>query len=94
MTKMKKIEMKIDEKEGIGVYSNIAHVIHNRSEFVIDFARLMPGLNFAKVVSRIIISPANLKALSLALQENVKQYEKKYGEITLGEKHQNKKIGF
>ena len=90
----KKLEMKIDEKEGIGVYANVANVIHNRSEFVLDFARIMPGLNFAKVVSRVILSPANIKALSMALEHNIKEFEKKFGEIKISDKKDEKRIGF
>ncbi len=89
-----KIEMKLDEKEGIGEYANLANVIHNPSEFVIDFARLMPGLKFAKVVARIILSPMNIKALYLALEHNIKEYEKKFGEIKIGDPKEQKRIGF
>ena len=94
MKQEKKLEMKIDEKEGIGVYANVANVIHNRSEFVLDFARIMPGLNFAKVVSRVILSPANIKALSMALEHNIKEYEKKFGEIKISDQKDEKRIGF
>lgn len=94
MSQEKKIELKIDEEQSTGVYSNFVNVIHNGSEFVIDFARLMPGVKFAKVVSRVILSPANIKAFSRALTHNLEEYEKKFGKIELGEKQEEKRIGF
>lgn len=90
----KKIELKMDEEKSTGEYSNIVNVIHNRSEFIIDFARMMPGVKFAKIVSRVILSPANIKAFSRALAHNLEEYEKKFGTIELGEKQEEKRIGF
>ena len=35
----------------------------------------------SKVKSRVIISPIHTKTFLLALQDNIKKYEKKFGEI-------------
>lgn len=68
-----------------GVYSNFAIIGHTPSEFVIDFAALLPGTPKAQVVTRIISAPENAKRLLMALQENVTRYEKEFGAIKLPE---------
>ncbi len=76
-----------------GVYSNLAVITHSPAEFVIDFARVLPGVPKAKVYSRIIMTPQHAKLLLKALEENIKKYEEKFGEIKLtGET--GKGIGF
>ena len=66
-----------------GVYSNLAIIAHSTSEFVIDFARLMPNTPKAKVKSRIILNAEHAKRLLLALQENITKFEKHNGKIIL-----------
>ena len=66
-----------------GVYSNLALINHSPSEFVIDFAAMLPGLTNPTVCSRIIMAPENAKSLLLALQQNVVNYEKTFGTITM-----------
>lgn len=68
-----------------GTYSNFAIISHSRSEFIIDFATLLPGSPKAQVVDRIISTPENSKRLFLALQENLARYEKENGPIKLPE---------
>ena len=68
-----------------GVYSNLAIIAHSTSEFVIDFARLMPNTPKAKVKSRIILNAEHAKRLLLALQENIPKFEKQNGKIILSE---------
>ena len=93
MKQQKKIQMKLDKENAEGVYSNIANIIHNQSEFVFDFARIMPGVDFARVMSRVIMTPRNAKAFLMALQDNIKKYESEHGEIELS-KGTTKRIGF
>ena len=50
---------------------------------MIDFFRILPGINEAKVKSRIIMSPVHLKTLARALQDNISKYESKFGEIVV-----------
>lgn len=66
-----------------GVYSNIANIIHNKNEFIIDFAIILPGKKAAKVQSRVITSPVHAKQLMIALQNNVSKYEQSFGEIKI-----------
>jgi len=75
------INIELDEKVAQGTYSNLAVITHSSSEFILDFARLMPGLPSAKVQSRIISTPERAKSLLLALQDNVNKYEATYGKI-------------
>ena len=89
----RKIQIKLDQDKAQGEYANIANIFHNQSEFVIDFAKIMPGVNFAKVVSRVIMTPRNIKAFLKSVEENIKKYESNFGEINL-EKSDNKRIGF
>jgi len=65
------------------VFSNLARIAHTPSEFILDFARLLPGDQAAEVVARIIVSPVALKLLYRALGENLARYEATFGEITL-----------
>lgn len=69
-----------------GVYSNFAIISHGPSEFILDFATMLPGNSpKANVVSRIISAPENTKRLLMALQENIARYEKEFGTIVLPE---------
>lgn len=87
------INIELGEKEGEGVYANFAVISHSPSEFVLDFARMLPGLPKAKVYARIIMSPYNIKVLARAIEENIRKYEERFGEIKIsGEKE--KSIGF
>ena len=88
------IQVDIDEKIAEGTYANMAMLTHSPSEVVLDFLRMMPGLNKAKVQSRIIMTPQNAKALSLALMDNLKKFEDKFGEIKLMQKDGEKNFGF
>lgn len=66
-----------------GEYSNLALITHSPAEFVFDFLRVVPGAPKAKVKSRVIIVPMHAKAFLSALQENIRRYEKQYGEIEI-----------
>jgi len=81
--KKKKHQIKIELEEGIGQgeYSNFVMVSHSPAEFIIDFIRVLPGVAKAKVKSRLIMSPMHAKALINTLQDNVKKFEDKFGEI-------------
>ena len=58
-----------------GEYANFAIITHSSSDFVIDFARVLPGLPKAQVKSRVILAPEHAKRLLGALQENIYRYE-------------------
>lgn len=77
--------IEIPEQVVEGVYSNLAVVMHSQSEFVLDFVRLIPGRQSAKVQSRVILTPDNVKRLVRVLQQNVYNYEQENGVIQLPE---------
>ena len=75
------INIELDETTAEGIYSNLVLVSHSPSEFVIDFARLLPGPPKGKVYSRIIMTPMHAKSLIATLQENLGRYERNFGTI-------------
>jgi len=75
------INIELNEVVAAGVYVNLALVNHSPSEFVLDFIQLMPGVQQAKVRSRVIIAPLHAKRVLAALQQNVANYEQQFGEI-------------
>ena len=85
---LKENQLQIELKEDIaeGTYANLAIIAHSTSEFVFDFVRMMPGVNKAKVKSRIVMTPEHAKRLAIALQDNLMKYEAQFGEIRLPER--------
>jgi len=77
------IDVELDQEVSQGQYANLAIISHSTSEFVLDFAAVLPGVPKAKVKSRIILSPEHAKRLLLSLQENVGRYEKNVGPIEI-----------
>lgn len=89
------LNIAIDETVGEGIYSNLVLIAHTGAEFVMDFARVMPGVPKAKVQSRIIMTPQHLKGFAKALQENIQLYENRFGEIKIeGLPGEGRDIGF
>ena len=82
--KKHQIKIEIDENTGQGEYVNFAVVTHSIAEFIVDFIRVLPGVPKSKVKSRIVISPIHAKTFMLALQDNIKKFEKKFGQIKTG----------
>ena len=78
-----KLNINLSPEVAEGTYSNLAIVAHSASEFVVDFACMMPGQKGANVKSRVVMTPENTKKLLFALQENVAKYEKQFGTIKL-----------
>lgn len=77
------IDIELDAEVAQGHYSNLAIISHSTSEFILDFAAILPGLPKAKVKSRIILTPEHAKRLLMSLQENVARYESNVGRIEL-----------
>ncbi len=65
------------------VYGNLARIAHAPMEFVMDFARFLPGDTKASVVARILMSPIGTKLFLQALTENVTRYEATFGTINV-----------
>jgi hypothetical protein len=89
------IKVDIDPADADGIYSNLAFLHLSPSEFILDFARIMPGPPRAKVLSRVILTPQAAKAVCRLLEVNVKKYEDQYGEIRgPGSENNDGRIGF
>lgn len=73
------------EEVSQGQYANLAVVLHTQSEFILDFVRLLPGQQSAKVHSRQILTPDNTKRLLRLLEQHVRGFEQEFGEIVLPE---------
>ena len=78
------LQIEADKQIAQGMYSNYAMVSHTAEEFMLDFLFIQPQSSQPKIGtlrSRIITSPEHMKRLFNALNENIKKYEKKYGQI-------------
>jgi len=75
------IQIELDDNTAQGTYANLALISHSESEIVLDFIFLQPQVPKAKVRSRIITSPSHAKKLLLALEDNIKKYESRFGKI-------------
>jgi hypothetical protein len=73
--KQNQIQVELTDEVAQGTYANLAIIAHSPSEFILDFIRIVPGTQKAKVKSRIILTPDNAKRLLLALQDNVHRFE-------------------
>lgn len=83
MKEEKKMNITISPDKASGVYSNLAIIAHGPSEFVMDFASILPGPQQASVQSRVIMSPENAKKVLFALQDNIRKYEEQFGKIEI-----------
>ena len=81
MAEQKQLSINISPDKAQGVFANLALIAHTPTEFVFDFAQLMPGIQQANVVSRVIVTPDQAKKVLMALQNNIGQYEQKFGTI-------------
>jgi hypothetical protein len=79
--KPRELKISIDDQTANGHYANFANILHNPTEFVVDFGRVVPGRDEVRIQTRIIATPFHIKQILLALQNNVALYEQKYGEI-------------
>lgn len=75
------VKVSIDEATAEGQYVNFANILHNPTEFVIDFGRVVPGRPDVKIMSRILTTPYHAKQIAQALAQNIQVYERSFGEI-------------
>ena len=88
------LQVELREPESEGIYANLAIISHSPSEMIIDFARVMPGVQKARVLSRIIMTPQHAKMMERALADNLKKFENQFGEIKLQGQPGTGPIGF
>ena len=73
------INIRAENKELKGSYSNMMQVSHTKEEFILDFFLLSRPEGV--LTSRIVMSPGHMKRTIAALQENMKRYEDAFGKI-------------
>jgi len=88
------IQLELREAEAEGIYSNLVMIGHSPSEIILDFARFLPGTPKARVFARVIMTPQNAKSVLNTLEDNLKKYEEKFGEIKIQGDVDQKNIGF
>ena len=89
------VQVQIEPSEAEGIYANLVLLAHSSSEFILDFARILPGVPRAKVYSRIIMTPQNARSLLRALQARIESYESQFGKIRAqGDTSPSRDIGF
>lgn len=64
-------------------YANTAIISNTAQEVVFDFLQVVPSDPRARIVDRVIMTPAHAKLLLQALSENLARHEAKYGAIQL-----------
>ena len=77
------LQVELPQEVAQGEYANFAIITHSSSDFIVDFARVLPGLPKAQVKSRVILAPEHAKRLLGALQENIVRYEREFGPIKI-----------
>ena len=77
------LQLELPQDVAQGQYANFAIITHSSSDFILDFARVLPGLPKAQVKSRVILAPEHAKRLLAALQENIMRYEQEFGAIRI-----------
>ena len=97
MEQQKQVQIKAKDQDLKGVYSNLMQIIHTKEEFILDFFMASPPQGV--LASRVVMSPGHIKRMTKALEENVKKYEEKFGEIEISKGQQtaeagDSKIGF
>ena len=89
----KQLQIKATDEVLKGVYANMAQIGHTPEEFVLDFMNLFPPAGTLN--ARVIISPSHAKRIAVALADNIKKYEEKFGEIKAGKGPEGEhKFGF
>jgi hypothetical protein len=88
------LQVELREPESEGIYANLAIISHSPSEIILDFSRVMPGTQKARVLSRIIMTPQHARMFERALADNLRKFEQQFGEIKLHGEQSKGQIGF
>lgn len=75
--------IELGPETALGEYANLALITHSSSDFVLDFARILPGMAKPQVRSRVVLAPEHAKRLLQALQDNIYKYEQNFGKIQI-----------
>jgi hypothetical protein len=75
------MQIKADEKELQGLYSNLMMIHHSTEEFTLNFIYIFPNGAQGKLLSSVIVSPGHAKRIWRALGENLARFEAQFGPI-------------
>ena len=75
------VQIKADEKELQGEYSNLVMIHHNLEEFTLNFIYIFPNGQQGKLLKSMIVNPGHAKRIFRALGENIARYEAQFGTI-------------
>jgi hypothetical protein len=75
------VQIKADEKELQGMYSNLVMIHHHAEEFTLNFVYVFPNGPQGKLLASVIVSPGHAKRIWRALGENLARYEAQFGPI-------------
>ncbi len=78
------VQIKADEKELQGMYSNLVMIHHHAEEFTMNFVYVFPNAPQGKLLCSMIVSPGHAKRIWRALGENIARYEAAFGPIKEG----------
>ncbi len=92
MDNKNQIQIRVDEREAKGVYSNVMEIKSSKEEFCIDFLNIFPPIG--ALTARVIISPGHLKRMLKVLQNTVVGYESKFGKIDEAQEPPKSQMGF
>jgi len=81
MEEQRQVQIKADEKELQGQYSNLVMIHHNVEEFTLNYIYIFPNGAQGKLLASMIVSPAHAKRIHRALGENLARYEAQFGTI-------------
>lgn len=90
------IKIELGDAEAEGIYCNMCMIMHSPTEIVLDYARVMPRSPKTRVLARIIMTPMHAKLMLQTLEDNLKKFEKQFGEIKVhrGNEKTSNPIGF
>jgi len=81
MEEQRQVQIKADEKELQGSYSNLVMIHHAAEEFTLNFIYIFPNGAQGKLLGSMIVNPGHAKRIWRALGENISRYEAQFGTI-------------
>ncbi len=78
----RQLKLEVD-KDLKPTYSNTVIISHTQYEVVLDFIQILPSDPRARVLERVVMTPAHAKMFLQALNENMTRYEARFGAINL-----------
>ncbi|MBK8947191.1 MAG: DUF3467 domain-containing protein [Ignavibacteriae bacterium] len=82
------IQINTTDEMSRGRFSNTMFIAHSPEEFILDWMLMSPNGNH--LVSRLIVSPGHMKRIIKALNDNMKNFEEKFGEVKFLEPSEQK----